>query len=269
MVFPLLVGFLFPEVSWCSWFLPSFGLCVYAHAHGFFLDSHSPWCLWSHVSLSCNLPGQCQCWCVGPTIACFLVIAWGLRCALSPPSVLWIWAWYPHSPVGKPGVQVDRKLELLLQENSPKCPRGTFSFWENPPSQSCSSLRTRKGLSSCTAHSPARPELVGSGPHMAQFSALPARLPQSPWVYHTSSLFPSVTPQATRSLLVLLNPCLAGEGASNWLSSRSPATGPLGAGLGLQSPWSLHWSQGPFYLEAVPVPSVFSVSCILLGLLSS
>ena len=45
--------------------------------------------------------------------------------------------------------------------------------------------------------------------------------------------------------------------------------GPVGAGLGLQSPWSLCWSQGPFCPEAIPLPSVFSVSSILFGLLSS
>ena len=37
-------------------------------------------------------------------------------------------------------------------------------------------------------------------------------------------------------------------------------------GLGLQPPWSLRWSQGPFCLEAIPLPSVFSVSSVLFGL---
>ena len=61
--------------------------------------------------------------------------------------------------------------------------------------------------------SPARPVLSGSGLPMAQFSTLPGRGPQCPCVYHTSSLFPSLGPQATRSLSVLLKPCLAGERA--------------------------------------------------------
>ena len=52
-------------------------------------------------------------------------------------------------------------------------------------------------------------------------------------------------------------------------SPRSPAAGLAGAGLGLQSPWSLHCSQGPFCPEAIPLTSVFSVSSILFGLLSS
>ena len=31
----------------------------------------------------------------------------------------------------------------------------------------------------------------------------------------------------------------------------------VGTGLGLQLPWSPHWSQGPFYPEAIPLLSVF------------
>ena len=53
------------------------------------------------------------------------------------------------------------------------------------------------------------------------------------------------------------------------LSPRNPAAGRAGAGLGLQPPWSLCWSQGPFCPEAIPLPFVFSVSSILFGLLSS
>ena len=45
-------------------------------------------------------------------------------------------------------------------------------------------------------------------------------------VYHTSSLFPSLQLQATRSLKMLPKPCLAGEGAVNRLSPRTPAAGP-------------------------------------------
>ena len=45
-----------------------------------------------------------------------------------------------------------------------------------------------------------------------------------------------------------------------WLSPWSPVAGRAGAGLGLQSPWSLSWFQGPFCPEAIPLPSVvFSV----------
>ena len=52
------------------------------------------------------------------------------------------------------------------------------------------------------------------------------------------------------------------------LSPRSPAAGPAREGLGLQLPWSPRWSQGPFCPEAIPLPSVFSVSSVLFGLSS-
>ena len=87
--------------------------------------------------------------------------------------------------------------------------------------------------------------------------------------FPTLSLFPSLQLQATRSLLVLLKPVWQGREPLAQLSPRSPAAGPAGAGLGLQSPWSLRWSQGPFCPEAIPFPSVFSVSSILSGLLYS
>ena len=34
----------------------------------------------------------------------------------------------PDTPAGAPGCQVERRLELLLQENSPNCPLVSFSF---------------------------------------------------------------------------------------------------------------------------------------------
>ena len=43
-----------------------------------------------------------------------------------------------------------------------------------------------------------------------------------------------------------------GRDLSTWLSPRSPAAGPVGAGLGLQLPCSPRWSQGPFCPEASP-----------------
>ena len=41
------------------------------------------------------------------------------------------------------------------------------------------------------------------------------------------------------------------------LSPRSPAGRPAGAGLGVQLPWSLCWSQRSFCPEAIPLPPVF------------
>ena len=87
--------------------------------------------------------------------------------------------------------------------------------------------------------------------------------------FTTSSLFPSLRLQATRSLRVLLRHCLAGREPFTQLSPRSPTAGLAGVSLGLQLPWSPCWSQGPFCPEAIPLPSVFSVSFVLFGLLCS
>ena len=79
-------------------------------------------------------------------------------------------------------------------------------------------------------------------------------------------------------------PCNFKQPGVSWCCSnlvwqgREPLTGsPPGVlwqaqwapGLSLQSPWSLVWSQGRFCPEAIPLLSVFSVSSILSGLLSS
>ena len=69
-------------------------------------------------------------------------------------------------------------------------------------------------------------------------------------------------------LRLLLRPCLAGELLTQF-SPRSSAAGLAQAGLGMHLPWSPHWTQGPFCPEAIPLPSVFSVSSVLFGLLSS
>ena len=104
---------------------------------------------------------------------------------------------------------------------------------------------------------------------MAQLSTLPSQHPWSPCVYHTLSLFPSLRLQATRSLSVLLKPCLAGEGAVNSALPGVLWQAWLALGLGLQSPCSPSWSQGPYCLEAIPLPSDLSVSFIRFGLLPS
>ena len=107
LVFPLLVGVLFQEVSWCSWLPPTlfYGRPPpgYECVSRAFLDSHSPWCLWSqfpherrcghspvdahHPWWVCTLPGHCAHSLVG---ACGLRPlrdeVWTLpsRCAHSP-----------------------------------------------------------------------------------------------------------------------------------------------------------------------------------------
>ena len=152
----------------------------------------------------------------------------------------------------------------MLQGNSPKCPRGSFYFWEK---SSCSLLCLppyKEGP--VLSHSPPlqlAQGLSGSGSHMPNFQLSLSSAPSLPG-FSTSSLFPSLGLQATRSLTVLLRPCLAGEGALTQLFPRSPAAGLAVVGLGLQLPWSLRWSQGPFCPEAIPLPSVFSVSSVLL-----
>ena len=112
--------------------------------------------------------------------------------------------------------------------------------------------------------------LCGSGSHMAQLSILSCQRPRSLWVYH----FILIPLPATSSNQVSL--CAArtlfGRGVSSQLSSvpgvLQQAQG--ARGLGLQLPWSQHWSQGSFFFpEAIPLPSVFSVSSIRFVLLFS
>ena len=55
---------------------------------------------------------------------------------------------------------------------------------------------------------------------------------------------------------------LVWQGRERLLTRLSPSQG-------LQSTWTLCWSQGSFCPEEIPLPSVFSVSSILFGLLSS
>ena len=111
--------------------------------------------------------------------------------------------------------------------------------------------------------------LSRSGPHTAQLSTLPSLaptasvgLPLHPYSPPCDFKQPGLS-QRCSSLVWQGRVLLTG------LSPRSPAAGPVGAGLELQLPWSPSWSQGPFCPEAIPLPSVFSVSSILFGLLSS
>ena len=132
---------------------------------------------------------------------------------------------------------MERNLELLLQGNSPKCPRGSFSFWEksscwilwlplykegpdlshNPPLQLC------RGLS-------------GSGSHVAQLSTLLGQCLLSPCVFHFV-LIPLPATSGNQVSHSVARPCLAGEGALNpALSQEScsrPGTGGPGAAAAL------------------------------------
>ena len=82
---------------------------------------------------------------------------------------------------------------------------------------SCSILlpHTRKGLFSRTAHlSSSTRDCPGQGPPRPNSQLSPAST-HGLSGFITSSLFPSLQLQATRSLSLLLKPCLAGEGAIN------------------------------------------------------
>ena len=63
-----------------------------------------------------------------------------------------------HIPAGVLGSRVQRRLELLLQENSPKCPQVSFSFWENPLAHSCRSIQGR----ACSLTQPTSPTRQGT-----------------------------------------------------------------------------------------------------------
>ena len=166
--------------------------------------------------------------------------------------------------------RVESRLELLLQGNSPKCPRGSFSFREKsscwilwlPPYKEGPDL----------SHSP--PLQLGwglswSGSHAAQLSTLLGQRLWSPWVF----LFVLIPLPVTSGNWVSHSIAQALFGSRGVHQPGSlPGVlrqAPHGAGLGLQLPWSQHWSQGLFCLEAIPLPSVFSVSSVLFGLLSS
>ena len=51
-------------------------------------------------------------------------------------------SWWPNG----------EEIGAVAEGEFPKVPRGSFSFWENPPAQSFASLCTRKSLSSHSAH---------------------------------------------------------------------------------------------------------------------
>ena len=165
---------------------------------------------------------------------------------------------------------MERRLELLLQGNSPKCPRGSFSFWEK---SSCSLLWPspyKEGPD--LSHSPPLQlgrGLSGSGSHAAHLSTLLGQRLWSPWVF----LFVLIPLPVTSGNWVSHSIAQALFGSRGVHQPGSlPGVlrqAPHRAGLGLQPPWFLFWSQGPFCLEAIPVPSVFSVSSVLFRLLSS
>ena len=151
---------------------------------------------------------------------------------------------------------VERRLELLLQESSPKCPQGSFSFLGK---SSCSilPLHTRKGLSSHTAH-------------LSRYSrTVCVRAPHTPTL-NSPQLVPTVS--VGLPLCPYSPPCDFKQPGLSWccsslvwqgrepltrLSPRSPAAGPVGSGLGLQSLWSCTGPRDLYVLKQSPYPLFF------------
>ena len=168
------------------------------------------------------------------------------------------------------GGRVERRLELLLEGNAPICPGGSFSFGEiilllNPVAPSIQG----RACPLTQPASPARPGAVWVRiAHGPTFNS-----PQPAPVVSVGLPLPPYSPPCNFRQPGLSQCCSAlvwqRRGTLTWLSPRSPVAGPAGAGLGLQLPWSPCLSQGPFCLEAIPLSSVFSVSSVLFGLLSS
>ena len=128
------------------------------------------------------------------------------------------------------------EVELAAAGEFPKLPPSVsflaFSFWKIPHAQASIQgpallqrqfsnqtgairVRARHGL---TLNSSQPVSTVSVGAHR-------------PHVFATSSLFPSLWLQATRSLLVLLKPCLAGEGAVDPALSQKPCGRPCGCNV--------------------------------------
>ena len=170
----------------------------------------------------------------GPSLIRTLLGACGLRSlrvALSPCFRFGLAA--PHTPVGAPGGQPggEGDWSSCCRRIPQSAPEGLFLL------EKFLLLNPAAPYKEGHVLSPSPPlwldrGLSGSGPHMAQLSTLPSWHPQSPCVYHTSSFFPSLRLQATRSLSVLLKPCLAGEGTISLALSQESCDRPGGCGPG-------------------------------------
>ena len=168
------------------------------------------------------------------------------------------------------GGEVERRLELVAAGEFPKVPQRVFFF-----------------LGKILLLTPMAPSIQGRACPLTQPTS-PARLGAVLVRITCGPTFNSPRPAPVVSLGFPLCPysppcdfrqpglsqCCSGlvwqgRGPLTQLSPRSPAAGPARVGLGLQLPWSPHWSQGPFCPEAIPLPSGFSVSSVLFSLLSS
>ena len=124
------------------------------------------------------------------------------------------------------GGGLEWRLELLLQGNSPKCPRGFFSFWEK---SSCSILWLPPYKDGpVLSHSPLLQlgrGLSGSGSHTAQLSTLFSQRPQVSLGLPLSPLPLPATSGNQVSHSFTSGLVWKGRGPLIWLSPRSPEAG--------------------------------------------
>ena len=153
----------------------------------------------------------------------------------------------PHIPTGALGRQPGgEETGAVAAGEFPKVPPWVFFFLGKfscsilwlPPYQEGPVLSHSPPLQlgrDCPSQDPTRPNFQLS---LAGAHGLPG--------FTTSSLFPSLRLKATRSLLVLLKPCLAGEGAVNSALSQEPCGRPSGC-----------WPGAAVALVPVLVPGTF------------
>ena len=154
------------------------------------------------------------------------------RCTLSPR--LWAWAqglWHHSGSASQLGRVRGAETRVAAAGEFPKqllsASFFSFPFWKIPPAQACCSIQG-PGLSPSPILQPDWGQ-SGSGSIMAQFfpdcvQSL-SGCTQPLCVYHFILIVP-LQLQATRSLQVLLKPCLAGEGAVNPALSQEPCGRP-------------------------------------------
>ena len=142
----------------------------------------------------------------------------------------------PKTATGAPCSQVERRLELLLQKNSPNCPQVSLFFFSLFLFEKIFLLNpafTYKG-GPVLSHSPPLQldwGLSGSGPDTSQLSTLPSQCTRSPWVYHFV-LIPLPATSSNQISGCCSNLVWQGRGPSTRLSPRSPAAGLAGSGPG-------------------------------------
>ena len=140
-----------------------------------FLDLHSPPFLWSHVSLSCTLPG----WCLWSHVVC------------TPPAlVVMIWAGYPPTaPWERRAARWRRDWSCCCSRDPQIAPKGLFLF-EKILLLSPATPSKEGPVLSLSPPLQLDPGLSTSGPDTAQFSILLRRSSKVSGVFTTLVLIP-------------------------------------------------------------------------------